>query len=254
MLMDCSRIGLRPDQTIAEVWPGDRVDVGLRYRAPQSALERVQKDALARVDQWCQEYEDRIRAMGGIGFFLGGIGPDGHVGFNVRGSDHHSTTRLSPTNYPTQAAAAVDLGGIEVARHRLVITIGLGTITFNPQCTAVIMASGAAKAKVVADAVQREPDVLYPATALHSAAERPLLRHHRRRRRPGRAAVQPADAAGERGRRDRRRAPSSTWPSPATAAWPTWAPTTSPPTATPPPCWSAVRRTSPRSRPACARR
>ena len=144
------------------------MDVGLRYRAPQSALERVQKDALARVDQWCQQYEDRIRAMGGIGFFLGGIGPDGHVGFNVRGSDHHSTTRLSPTNYPTQAAAAVDLGGIEIARQRLVITIGLGTITFNPQCAAVIIASGAAKAQVVADAVQNEPDVLYPATALHA--------------------------------------------------------------------------------------
>jgi glucosamine-6-phosphate deaminase len=167
LLMDCSRIGMLPGQSTREVWPDGRVDPGLRFRAPQSALERVQKDALARIDQWCQEYEDAVRALGGIGFFLGGIGPDGHVGFNVRGSDHHSTTRLSRTNYPTQAAAAVDLGGIEVARQRLVITIGLGTITFNPECTAVIMASGAAKARVVADAVQNKPNVLYPATALH---------------------------------------------------------------------------------------
>jgi glucosamine-6-phosphate deaminase len=167
MLMDCSKIGLVPGQMMREVWPDHRVDLSLRYRAAQTPLERVQKDALERVDQWCQEYEDRVRALGGIGFFLGGIGPDGHVGFNVRGSDHHSTTRLSATNYPTQAAAAVDLGGIEISRHRLVITIGLGTITFNPQCTAIIMASGAAKAQVVADAVQSEPSVLYPATALH---------------------------------------------------------------------------------------
>ncbi len=87
---------------------------------------------LRRIDQWCQEYEERIRALGGIGFFLGGIGPDGHIGFNIRGSDHYSTTRLMATNYETQAAAATDLGGIEVARNRLVITIGLGTITFNP--------------------------------------------------------------------------------------------------------------------------
>ena len=36
------------------------------------------------------------------------------------------------TNYETQAAAAGDLGGIEVSRQRLVITIGLGTITCNP--------------------------------------------------------------------------------------------------------------------------
>ena len=70
--------------------------------------------------------------LGGIGFFLGGIGPDGHIAFNVRGSDHFSTTRLTATNYETQAAAATDLGGIEVSRNRLVITIGLGTITLNP--------------------------------------------------------------------------------------------------------------------------
>lgn len=26
------------------------------------------------IDQWCGEYEQRIRDKGGIGFFLGGIG------------------------------------------------------------------------------------------------------------------------------------------------------------------------------------
>ncbi len=37
------------------------------------------------------------------------------------------------------------------------ITIGLGTITYNPDCTAIIIAAGEAKAGVVADAVQ-EPE------------------------------------------------------------------------------------------------
>jgi len=55
----------------------------------------LQQETLERVDQWCTEYEERIRALGGIGFFLGGIGPDGHIGFNVRGSDLFSTTRLA---------------------------------------------------------------------------------------------------------------------------------------------------------------
>ena len=76
-------------------------------------------------------YEKKIQELGGIGFFLGGIGPDGHIAFNVRGSDHNSTTRLTQTNFETQAAAAVDLGGIEISRNRLVITIGLGSITYN---------------------------------------------------------------------------------------------------------------------------
>ena len=74
------------------------------------------------------------------------------------------------TNYETQAAAATDLGGIEIARKRLVITIGLGTITYNPECTAIIMAAGEAKAGIVADAVQGPTGVLIPASALRSLA------------------------------------------------------------------------------------
>ncbi len=167
LLINCAEIGLRPGQTLESLWPDSVVDLSLRHRAPQTALEQRQKDAIARIDQWCQDYEDRVRALGGIGFFLGGIGPDGHVGFNVRGSDHHSTTRLTHTNYETQAAAAGDLGGIENSRKRLVITIGLGTMTYNPECTAVIIAAGETKANVVAEAVQNQPEVLWPATALH---------------------------------------------------------------------------------------
>jgi glucosamine-6-phosphate deaminase len=166
LVMDCSRIGLKKGLTINEVWPDMKVDLTLRHRAPESRLEEIQKATIHRIDQWCQNYEDRIRRMGGIGFFLGGIGPDGHVAFNIRGSDHHSTTRLTSINYETQAAAAGDLGGMEVAKDRLVITAGLSTITSNPACKAILMAAGEAKAGVVADAVEKPTGVLYPATAL----------------------------------------------------------------------------------------
>jgi len=77
------------------------------------------------------EYEAKIRSKGGIGFFLGGIGPDGHIAFNTRGTDRFSTTRLTPTNFETQAVAAGDLGGIEISRNRLVITIGLETLLIS---------------------------------------------------------------------------------------------------------------------------
>ncbi|MEW6355920.1 MAG: glucosamine-6-phosphate deaminase [Planctomycetota bacterium] len=168
MLIDCSKVGPGEGETLASLWPDNSVDLSLRHRHAETDLEWRQKEALHRIDQWCQEYEDKIRSLGGIGFFLGGIGPDGHIGFNVCGSDHHSTTRLTPTNYETQAAASTDLGGIEIARKRLVITIGLGTITCNPNCVAIVIAAGEAKAAVVADAVQNKKHVLYPATALHS--------------------------------------------------------------------------------------
>lgn len=167
MLIDATRILQPRKETLAEVWPDDEVDLSLRYRMAASKQEQLQRDVIQQIDEWCTEYEERIRAMGGIGFFLGGIGPDGHIGFNVRGSDPFSTTRLTQVNYETQAAAATDLGGIEVARRRLVITIGLSTITYNRDCTAIIIAAGEAKAHIVRDAIQNVRHVRYPATALH---------------------------------------------------------------------------------------
>ncbi|MCS7254262.1 MAG: glucosamine-6-phosphate deaminase [Armatimonadota bacterium] len=167
MLIDCTRIGMPHGFKLEDIFPDYAVDLSLRYRRPKTNLERLQKEIIERVDQWCEEYEAKIRGMGGIGFFLGGIGPDGHIAFNIAGSSHHSTTRLTVTNYETQAAAAVDLGGIEVAKRRAVITIGLATITHNPNCVAIIIAAGDVKAKVVRDAIESEPSINVPATALH---------------------------------------------------------------------------------------
>ena len=167
LLMDCSRIGLPEGLQLPDVWHDNVVDLSLRYRKPQNHRESVQKQVLEAVDQWCYAYEEQIRALGGIGFFLGGIGPDGHIAFNVLGSGHHSTTRLTETNYETQASAATDLGGIEISRQRLVVTIGLETIIHNPDCTAILIAAGEAKANVVRDAIQQTQSLRYPATVLH---------------------------------------------------------------------------------------
>jgi glucosamine-6-phosphate deaminase len=166
LLINPNEIGIPESETLETIWPDNLVDLGLRIRQPKTAHEAKQKEVLESVDQFCTNYERKIRELGGIGFFLGGIGPDGHIGFNVKGSDHYSTTRLTPTNYETQAAAATDLGGIEVSRNRLVISIGLETITFNPSTVTIIIASGEAKAKIVFDAIQKPKNNKYPATVL----------------------------------------------------------------------------------------
>ncbi len=166
LFIDTSKIALGKGEKLTDIFPDNIVDLTLRTRHPESRLETRQKDFILRVDEWCHQYEMKIREKGGIGFFLGGIGPDGHIGFNVMGSDHYSTTRLTPTNYETQAAAASDLGGIEVARNRLVITIGLATICYRPNVVAIIIAAGEAKAPMVYNAIQQEPSNRYPATAL----------------------------------------------------------------------------------------
>ncbi|MCF6237999.1 MAG: glucosamine-6-phosphate deaminase [Candidatus Marinimicrobia bacterium] len=167
-LIDAARIDYPKGKTFQEIFPNLVVDLGLRFSQPKNGQGRLQKEAIERVDEYCTEYERRIRAKGGIGFFLGGIGPDGHIAFNVRGSDYFSTTRLTPTNFETQAAAAADLGGIEVSQKRLVITIGLQTITFNPEATALIFAAGEAKAGIVAAAVQEKAANIHPAGVLHA--------------------------------------------------------------------------------------
>lgn len=166
-LIDATQIKYPGDRTFQEIFPDLEVDLKLRFAQPRSTQGRLQKEAIERIDEYCTNYEHQIREKGGIGFFLGGIGPDGHIAFNVRGSDYYSTTRLTPTNFETQAAAASDLGGIEVAQKRLVITIGLQTITYNPEATCLIFAAGEAKAKIVANAIQEDAANIHPAGALH---------------------------------------------------------------------------------------
>lgn len=166
LLMNCDEILLPGGRHYSDVFPDSRIDLSLRSREAISQIEKIQQASIFSIDNWCTEYENRIRELGGIGFFLGGIGPDGHIAFNTRGSDHNSTTRLTPTNFETQAASAGDLGGIEISRSRLVITIGLGTITHNPDGVSIIFAAGDAKAGVVRNALENGPDNLYPATVL----------------------------------------------------------------------------------------
>lgn len=166
LLINSNEIRLHEGKHFSEVFPDNLIDLSLRNREAESPLEKLQQASLFSIDNWCTNYENRIREMGGIGFFLGGMGPDGHIAFNTRGSDHNSSTRLTATNFETQAASASDLGGIEVSRNRLVISIGLGTITSNPDGVSIIFAAGEAKAPVVRNALENSPDNLYPATVL----------------------------------------------------------------------------------------
>ncbi len=171
LFINSDEIPLANGMHFTEVFPQLKVDLTLRYRSPETKQEELQQKSIFSIDNWCSQYESNLRALGGIGFFLGGIGPDGHIAFNTRGSDFHSTTRLTPTNFETQAVAAGDLGGIEVSKNRLVITIGLETITYNPNAVAIIFAAGEAKAPMVKDALEKEPSVMYPASVLSKLSE-----------------------------------------------------------------------------------
>ncbi len=166
LLINSDLIPLAEGKSYTEVFPNLTIDLSLRYRDAKTPFERLQQKSIFMIDNWCSEYEQKVRALGGIGFFMTGIGPDGHIAFNTRGTDHFSTTRLTATNFETQAVAAGDLGGIEVSRNRLVITIGLDTITYNTDSTAIVFAAGEAIADVIKDSLESEPSNQYPASSL----------------------------------------------------------------------------------------
>lgn len=166
LMINSDQIKLAGGRHFTEVFPDYRVDLSLRFREARGQMEKLQQESIFMIDNWCDNYERSIREKGGIGFFLGGIGPDGHIAFNTRGTNHYTQTRLTTTNFETQAVTAGDLGGIEVSRNRLVITIGLGTLTFNPRNKAIVYAAGEAIADIVRDSVESQPDNMFPATAL----------------------------------------------------------------------------------------
>lgn len=154
-------------ETDLSVFKSIDVDLSLLTREAKDPEEEERAAILSRVQKYCADYEQKIRGLGGIGFFLGGIGPDGHIAFNQEGQDLASATRLVDFNYPTAAAAAGDLGGIDKARGKAAMTIGLSTITSNPNCRAIIMAAGEGKAEVVRSAVEDSRDPSRPASSLH---------------------------------------------------------------------------------------
>ncbi|WP_347839470.1 glucosamine-6-phosphate isomerase [uncultured Draconibacterium sp.] len=166
LLINSEEVELAEGKHFSEIFPDYKIDLSLRYREAKTHQEQLQQESIFKIDNWCTAYENKIREKGGIGFFLGGIGPDGLIAFNTRGSDHFSSTRLTQTNFETQAITAADLGGIEVSKNRLVITIGLGTLSFNPQNKTIIYAAGEAIADTIKASLESEPTVTYPATAL----------------------------------------------------------------------------------------
>ena len=167
LLINSDEIPLADGNSYTAIFPDLKIDLSLRFREARNHMEKMQQRSVFMIDNWCREYEEKIRDQGGIGFFLGPIGPDGHIVFNTRGTIHYNPTRLTETNFETQAVTAGDLGGIEVSRNRLVITIGLGTLTFNPQAKTIVYAAGEAIAGVIRDSLESQPGNIYPASAFH---------------------------------------------------------------------------------------
>ena len=75
LLINANEIGLYENEHWSDIFPNGTIDLRLRYNDPSGRVEKKQQESIYLIDQWCNDYEKKIRNLGGIGFFLGGIGP-----------------------------------------------------------------------------------------------------------------------------------------------------------------------------------
>lgn len=116
-------------------------------------------------DRAAAEYEASIQAAGGIDWQLLGIGGEGHIGFNEKGSSLNSRTRRVTLARKTIIDAAPGFGGEEnVPTHA--ITMGVASILEAERV--VLMARGASKKEIVHRAICGEVGPEVPASFLQN--------------------------------------------------------------------------------------
>jgi glucosamine-6-phosphate deaminase len=115
---------------------------------------------VADLDRAAQDYEDRIRAAGGIDLQILGIGRNGHIGFNEPGSSLGSRTRAKTLEPETVAEYAKS--GQELPRFA--ITLGVGTIMEARRL--LLLASGESKAEIIQRMVEGPVTAEVPASAI----------------------------------------------------------------------------------------
>ncbi len=107
--------------------------------------------AMENMEAYCNEYEEKIEAAGGIDIQVLGIGRTGHIGFNEPGSWQGSKTRLVKLDNITRLDAVKDFFEFDKVPYRA-ITMGIASI-FKAKAI-YLMAYGMHKADVVKRAVE----------------------------------------------------------------------------------------------------
>ena len=112
----------------------------------------------------CEDYEARIKAVGGIDLFLGGIGADGHIAFNEPGSSLTSQTRVKTLTTDTIIANSrfFDHDINKVPKQAL--TVGISTVLSANEV--LILVNGHNKATALQHAVEGAISQMWTISAL----------------------------------------------------------------------------------------
>lgn len=127
------------------------------YHIPDGLLSKE------NIADYCDAYEAKIKALGGIDLQILGIGGNGHIGFNESGSLQNSKTRLVALDHITRVAASGDFGGLENT-PRTAITLGVKKIMEAKRV--ILMAWGESKSNIIKASVEGEVTNRVPASYL----------------------------------------------------------------------------------------
>lgn len=115
----------------------------------------------------CREYEEKIRAAGGIDLQLLGVGGNGHIAFNEPGSSLSGpTTVKSLTRQTISDNARLFFNGNEEEVPKFAITMGVGSIMSARRL--LLLATGAHKAAIVRAFVEGPVTASVTASALQA--------------------------------------------------------------------------------------
>ena len=115
------------------------------------------------IEEFCIDYERKIRAAGGIDIQILGIGRTGHIGFNEPGSPKNSRTRMITLDSITRRDAAAGFFGEENVPNQA-ITMGVASIMDARRV--FLMAFGEHKAHCVTKAIELPPSEAVSASFL----------------------------------------------------------------------------------------
>lgn len=118
----------------------------------------------ADLNQECADFEDKIKSLNGIQLFLGGMGADGHLAFNVPGSPINSRTRLVNLNYDTIVANSRFFDNDFTKVPKQALTVGVQTVLDSQEV--VIIVNGYKKARALQNVVEEGINHMWTLSAL----------------------------------------------------------------------------------------
>ena len=104
------------------------------------------------IEAECERYEAKIKEVGGIDLFMGGIGPDGHIAFNEPGSSLTSRTRVKSLTTDTIISNSRFFDNDLNKVPKTAVTVGVGTVMDAREV--MILANGHNKARAIREAVE----------------------------------------------------------------------------------------------------